>query len=252
MQIRSELLSREDVLAKMTKADTEITRAGLTDHICDLMPAQFERELRRIIGVICVQYSIRVAPDEFATNIIVKFVRNRYQHLTLQEFELAFELNLLNESDDKPKHFQNLSVEFITDVVKHFMQLKSDALASLKRATPVKQLSEHQSTDKDYYNRLMAYVKENKQLPIFWNWSAVYDHMEASGMVTETDTELKQFKLHVKAGVKTQATLDKMKAADAIERMRIEESLNPKNLAAIYKAEYVKMKFGTDEGVWGN
>lgn len=245
MQNRSELLLREDVLVKMTKTDTEIIRCGLTERISDLMPSKFEKDLRRIIGVICVQYSIRQAPDEFATNIIVKFVRNRYEYLTLQEFALAFELNLLNEDEGKPKHFQNISVEFIADVMKYFMQLKSEALASLKRATPVKELSEHQSTEKDYYDRLIAFVEKNKILPHTWNWTAVYNYMEDFEMITETDEEIKAFKAQVKYEVKTKAQLDKLNALDAIERMRIEESLTSKNMSDIYKKEYVKMKLGT-------
>lgn len=243
MQIRSENLLKEEVLRTLTKTEIEICQASLSEHICDLLPSKFEKELRIILGIICVQYSIRKAPDQSASDIIIRFIRKRYEHLTLKEFALAFELNLLREDENKPEHFQNISVEFITDVIKYFLKLKTESLGALKRATPAaKQLAEHKSTPEDYYNRLVKYVEEKKELPIAWDWMSVYQYMEDNNMVTETLEEIKSFKEKVKAETKTQANLKKLKAADSIERMRIDEMFSPKNMSEIYKCEYVKMK----------
>ena len=230
----------------MSQQDKQIIAAGIDSQFCDMLPSDFEKQLREKIGVILTMYAIKKIPDNLEFKLLQTFLKTHFQRFTIKEFYLAFELNLLREDDSKPQHFQNFSIEFISAVLKYFLYLKTDALGSLKRSLPSKELPEHKSTPKDFYDRLISFIKDKKILPSYWNWPAVYDHMEATGLVTETDEELKNFKLHVKAGVKTQANLDKLKAADAIERARIEDSFKPENMAKIYKTEYVKMKLSKE------
>ncbi len=235
-------MSTEEARTKLTPQEKQIIDASIGRHFKDILPATFEREIRQEILRAITTYSIKKLPDDLEVKMILQFLKNHFDRFTLKEFRLAFELNILREDQNKPQHYQNLSIEFISTVLKYFLHLKTEALGSLKRAVPVIALPEHQSTDKDYYDRLISYVKDKKSLPSFWNWIAVFNHMEVSEMVTETDEELKEFKLKVKQEAKTQAQLQKLKAADAIERMRIDESLQPKNMKDLYKAEYVKIK----------
>lgn len=232
---------KPEVQKALNKEDSQIIDAGINTSFKDIPKEKQESELRAAILYVTVMLGIKNQPDNVTVNFILAFIRNHFKHITMPEFKLAFELNLLAGEENKPQHFHQFNLEFITPVIKNFLIKKRDALMNLQKAVPVeKRLPEHVPTDKEYYETLIQYIEKNKQLPFTWNWLAVFSHMEESGMITETDEELKAFKLKIKQEVKTDATFKKLKAADVIERNQIEDSL--KNLSAIYKTEYVKMK----------
>jgi hypothetical protein len=244
LENRLKTFSQPEVHQALNKKDYQIIEAGINIHFCEIETRKQEAELRTAILFVIAMLGIKNEPDKTTVNFILAFMRNHFPHLTLAEFKVAFEINLLNQDENKPQHFHSFNLEFITPVLKNFLFEKQQALANMNKVIIPKerQLSEHQSTDKDYYDRLISYIEEKKQLPSFWNWIAVFNHMEYSGKVTETDEEIKSFKEKVKQEVKTQAQLDKLKAADRIERRRIDELLNPHKMNDLYKKEYVKMK----------
>lgn len=226
----------------LNEQDKRIIAASINPHFIDLPAKVQESELRAAIIFVVVMLGIKTDPDKETVNFILAFMRNHFKHFTLQEFKLAFELNILSDDEKKPQHFHSFNLEFITPVLKNYLLLKQSALANLNLITAPKQLHEHKSTDEDYYLRLKEYLHKNKSLPVYWNWLAVYNFMEDSGMVTETDEWIKEFKSKVKERIKLDATMQKLKAKDAVERMRIDELMNPKKMNEIYKIEYVKMK----------
>ena len=189
---------------------------------------------------------IKEIPDKITCGLILTFMRTHFKYLTLSEFRLAFELNILDDDKDKPHHYQCFDLNFITPVIKRFLKQKQQALNSLDRISKPKELDQPLPTGKQLYEGLLKYIQEKKQMPLFWNWTAVYMHMEESGMVSESDDELKTFRKKILEKTKAKVSLEIITAFDAIERNKISDKLSKEKMLNAYMEEYVKMKLSKD------
>lgn len=236
-------MQKEQVLQALNLTEKKIINASCQVQFINIPFEKQEAKLREMITYILIFLSIKNEPDDIMINIILKFIRENYKRLSLEEIKLAFELNLLGQYSEIFQHFHLFDVSFLTQNINSYLKLKSDALKRFESAIPVpKQLHDHIPTDEEEYRALVNLYSREGKFPVGWNWESVYNHMEDTGMVNETDEELKSFKEKVKYDVKTETELRKFKAADSIERMKINELLNPKRLTSIYKKEYVKKK----------
>lgn len=240
---RQQNLSKQEPLQGVTETEKEIIRATCRSMVFGKINQEKQEGLLRAeILKNCVLLGIKNPPSA-SMNFILDFFRKYYNKITLAEFSLAIEMNLLDLFPKRVEHFQDFNLDFISAVMNYYSTSKREAIQNYHRAQPqAKEVEEHKTTPKEWYDSLVSFVKKNKELPFGFRWEAVYDYMEAEGMVKETDEELKKFREEVKQQVKTQAQLKKLKAADSIERMRIEVEFGPTSLPGIYKTEYVKRK----------
>lgn len=201
-----------------------------------------ESALRKSISKICAKVSIKAELSETEFLLIYDFVLRNYSMATLTEFEYAFELNLLNQDKETfAEHFNCFDCAYIGKVMGNYYKMKSDAIQRLKMSLP-KELPKHESTDEDYYNRLLKVSKEKKEVPNYWNWTKVYEYMNSAGIVDESIEWKTRLKNRVIEQMRLDNEMQKLNEPDALGRARIDASFTPATVKANCHREYVRFK----------
>lgn len=241
MKERSKNLLTDEVQSALSNTNKNILNASLYIHFKDIAKSEQEKKIREVLAYCSVVYGIKNPPDDTSINIILDYFRRYYPNITIEEVKIAFDINLQRGDENKPQHFQTITLDFIIANIKYFLIKKTDAINALKMATP-KELPKPESTDEDYYNRLIKVAEEKKEVPHYWNWTKVYNYMNASGLVTESLEWKNELKSVVMEQIKIDNEMSKMDTPDAIGRARIDATFTPETIKGECHKEYVRFK----------
>ena len=189
----------------------------------------------------CTMLGIKAMPDAFTMGSI-KRVFNHYHYITPEEFVYAFELNVMGEYQEEVMHFQSFDMPFVTRIIGYYRHRKAESEKEAQNLEQEKQLPQQKSTNEDFYNGLVAYFEKNKEFPVAWNYSAVYEHMKAHDMVTESLEWKQKFKQDIEQRMKDDMVTQKLKSRDALERIKIDDAFTPDSVVARCQREYVIYK----------
>lgn len=212
-----------------------------------MSPEIYDSKLKEAVTMVCTMLGVKTPPDPVTMGHI-KRIFNNYHNITYREFVNAFELNILGEYGEVYEHFQNFDMVFVSRILGMYRVRKQNAIKEAEYYKP-KELPAHESTNEDYYNRLVEYIKTNNTIPFTWNYSAVYEYMRESGMITESKEWRHEFKKGIEEKMKAKLTADKLKSKDAIERIRLEDAFNETNIKSACQREYVIYKLTTKKNV---
>lgn len=163
-------------------------------------------------------------PEDAMTNIIIKQMRLQHPNLTVNEINLAFELNAAGLLGERIKAFNNFDLEFVMSVLENYKQKRIEARKELERGTP--QLPEHIPTNQEMYEGLLEMIAKDG-IPQFYNWNAVFWHMEDIGKIKMTvEQKQEQFK-------EVAASMKEGRLSDALNG----HSISDENFTARVKTE---------------
>jgi hypothetical protein len=192
---------------------------------------QYDISFGQAIGYVCISVGIKTIPDEILYSSLKRSF-SYFDHVTPDEFQMAFELNSIGELGERIQHYQLFSVEFLSDVVKRYISMRDDTIVEFSRLCEPTEAEFSHNTPEEYYDRLLKYVTEKKEVPLFWNWQAVFRHMRDIGFVTEDDAWKKLFRDDVQKIIENEKTVSFLKRV-TMANQPFEDRV---------KEEYVKMK----------
>ena len=126
-------------------------------------------------------------PNDHEAKTIVKYLRTECGTMTMDEIGHAFELNAWGKLNERHEAFGLFDVNYISKVMNDYRFKRIEARKELERNKP--KLEEAKpATDQELYEGLLKFT----ELPEFYNWSAVFRHMEKIGKITLTLEEKKK------------------------------------------------------------
>ena len=84
--------------------------------------------LYSLVGVSANNY-----PDEASTLILIRFIKNAYPNLTLNEIRIAFELALKGDVQCEVNHYQSFSSLYLSGVVNAYIEYRRRAVAEINK-----------------------------------------------------------------------------------------------------------------------
>lgn len=171
-------------------------------------------------------------------NGVCEDIRREFPDYTKDEIRMIFRDGCRKKYGD----FFGISVSTIYQWFAFYRNIRK-----IPRIEPKKQLSEHKSSPKGYYDYLMKYIDEHGEIPEIWDWVQVYDHLETIGEIKLTNQEKQKYIDDAIAERERQVKKMKSEAKSIYEAMKFDDLLKNQNHAFIGKAaavkDYLKSKF---------
>ena len=144
-------------------------------------------EMIRGCLVVCLTMSgVKQMPTEIEAKAIVKYLRTECGTMTMDEVNTAFEMNAWGKLNDRHEAFGLFDVNYISKVMNDYRFKRIEARKELERNKP--KLEEAKpATDEELYNGLMKFT----EFPEYYNFSAVFRHLEKTGKLVLTLEEKK-------------------------------------------------------------
>jgi len=151
----------------------------------------------------------------------------------------AFEFNEAMVYETRIEHYNSFLPNYMCSVLNKYREIRNQAIVNFKRLERSKKIETTQSTPKENYQAFVAYVKENKSTPKFWDWAKIYFYMDDENIIIKTPAEKKAMMEIIKA----QINAAKKNAVDLAEMKSIELDLNPDNIILLCKKQIVLEHF---------
>lgn len=230
----------------MDSADKEIIRLNSDYPLLKKLPEEKQEDsIRKMIVAACAFLGIKNLPDKLTAPFIIRFIKTNFSSLSAEAMVQAFELNALGSFETEKKkrheHYQNFSIEFVSDVLGDYLMMKRKAVNDFKQLTAPTD-ADPQESDESVYNWLLSYLEKNKAMPTICNWNKVYCHMETSGMIPESNDWKREYFESIKKIVENEVALEKLTLVSSIDRMNAEKPLSKESLVLRCRKEYVIMK----------
>ena len=130
--------------------------------------------------------------DEPMTVMICRSLKKYYQTFAIDELLLAFELNANGQLDDRIEAYGVFDVALVSKILDAYRFKRIEARKELERNKP--KLEEAKpATDEELYNGLMKFA----EFPEYYNFSAVFRHLEKTGKLVLTLEEKKRDYLEI-------------------------------------------------------
>lgn len=211
-------LSRQEILQAeaMTKNPTIGSLIRKNEQVA-------RNRFKETIAAIAVASGSREVPDQILLSMLWEYFQQKLIGYTFEDIKLAFVMNASGELDQRVQHFQLIDLNFISQVMDLYLEKK---IQLSKRITALLPPPEPQQieTDEDCFNGLVAYVKKHGEMPTFWSWLRVFDHMEECLMIEETLESKRELFAKIYPKHQAKAELDILNARSAKERDDILEN----------------------------
>lgn len=208
--------------------------------ITNLTKQELEAGVRPLVAKMLIQYGIETIPDDSRMFVLMEYIWDNVQNLTIEEISEANKLNLKEPENSRVSPFGAISCDFIGKIVSKYRERKMMAVkaynaAKLKTVQP----TFDRETPEQALNGLIEFYKREKAIPTGWNWSSCFDALYASGKAGSVETlkqwfdvTAKQVTAEVKAKVAT--------AANLIEKRQLELQLQESNLKYEARRRFVQ------------
>jgi len=139
-------------------------------------------------------------------NIIYKFLVDYYKTVTLNDIREAFGLYSAQRLDYKTSHFQSLDNVFIGAVLSSYQRYKAQQNLikpleqNVAKALPKPKITKEENA-LHWFEWIEAEVKKGK-IPLIADWSAIYWHMEKTGLINLDDDAKEMFIDNVRQDIK--------------------------------------------------
>jgi len=229
---------------ELDKTDGDIIKAGCMNPIINTYS---DDDLRGGIKKLIINIGILYGtppPLDFELEVMVSAIREIFGNYTIEDIYKAAQLNLSGLFTPKANPYEKISMKFISDLMQGYVPFRNTAHKRLNNFKQ-EQKTDHQDNteigyrNQDYYNTLHKWRKENGRWPEFWNWRAVYKHMEAEGLFTDTPEEREAFRKKIEHSSKSVIKKQKMMSEDSLERMQLGKMLDGNYATNDFYREYV-------------
>lgn len=137
-------------------------------------------------------------PDENDLQIICDFLATHFKDFTRIEIVRALSMYANGTIIVYTQPYGVLSMKFLSEVLQEFriIRKKENDLLKMRNENqkllnePVKNPDE---TNKNLYNWIVEYVKENKIIPMLYAWNEVYQHLEKIKIIDLSNDDKKDF-----------------------------------------------------------
>lgn len=130
-------------------------------------------------------------PSDEVLELMISHAKQNWGMFTIEEIELSVILNIEFKYNEHIQFFGNLSVQYISTCLYKYNQLRGKALFSERQrhdalAQPQTHLSDEENNEL-LYDGMVKFVNEQHRLPEFWNFTAVFYHMQDTGKLDHWD-----------------------------------------------------------------
>jgi hypothetical protein len=208
--------------------------------IANIQKAEIENQIRLIVGKMVVQYNIGHLPDEVRMNILLDYIWDNCQTLTVEEVEEANKLNLREPENTRINPFGAISVDFVSKLVLRYRQRKTEAVKAFNQAkAALIEPKYDRETPEQALNGLIEFYKREKAIPVGWNWSSCFDALYADGKAGTMETLTQFFEL-TKKQVTAEIKAKVATAANLIEKRQLELQLHDANMKYEARKRFVQ------------
>jgi hypothetical protein len=160
--------------------------------------------------------------DELTISLLWNYVLKHYNNYTFAEIEKAVTYNESGLLDERVEHFHSFSLNYLSRVMGNWLVLKTKTRQRIAALLPP--VIEKQPTDEDLYQGLLNFINLNNLFPDMWAWSRVYNHMDKSKMITESNDEKRAIFEKSKAKISAQVENELLSVKGFIERQAISDT----------------------------
>lgn len=148
--------------------------------------------MKETIRMIAFAHGFKDA-DAATITYITQMIERNYPLLTKDQISRAFELSACGKTS--ATHYGSFTAQYAGDVITAYLEfIRQQKIEQQKKDINYNQLPEPE-TNQYSYDHLLRYIDKYGKIPIAWDWMKVYFHMEDSGMIDESDEELKRVKM---------------------------------------------------------
>ena len=121
----------------LTLPEQALITAQNTIKIKELTPHQFKMSMVKPITI----SGIKQLPSQEEFTILSQLITERYGNLTMGEMQLAFDINALGTEWTRVDHYNMFSVQYVSDVIKAFIEYSRKTQQDIQKKEVRKQLS---------------------------------------------------------------------------------------------------------------
>lgn len=177
---RKSLLQMHEVQLKLNNMEMMVAEAGVSKPIRNINDEELVEEIAVVVKFICRDVGIRDY-DKYDAARFYKSLKLYYNHLTIKEVKIAFELLLMGELDEwlprdkngRPdrNHYNSFNLDYFTKVVRAYMERKSEVWRKARLCLPVPEMilteKEKEENNKvflqDIYDAFDSYKKNGRK-----------------------------------------------------------------------------------------
>lgn len=129
-------------------------------------------------------------PNQLQRGMMIDGIIKHYPNYSLEELYLACELNHYGKLSTKSEHYGKFSIDYLSSCLKAYDLKKQEAIHAEKtkytpppQQTPQPLLGYHHG--RAYWLELDKWLKNEKTVPLYWDWGKVYEFLLDDGRLTD-------------------------------------------------------------------
>jgi len=165
---------KDRVLARFNKTEQAmLSMDGKTLQECT------DGDLKSMLSYCCIMVGIHRVPSDDVKMVIVGYLRKYHGGMTNKQVAQAFELAATGMYGTAcPEHYQNISPQYISEVLTCFTMKVKTVVDKAKRAEFQMQIEQApKSTPEQYYAGLLKAIDKHQFIPMIWAWEEVCEHL---------------------------------------------------------------------------
>jgi hypothetical protein len=209
-----------------------------------------EEEVKTMLKMCFALIGISVLPDELSKQVLISSVLRDFKRFTLADVPEAFQMVVRNELKGNFEHYNNFSPMYLGKVMAVYEEFKGKNMVKIRQQEKLNEQRQEdidnrpeEEKDLEAFDMLMHYLKENKKMPMGWNWLNVYAHMDRAGLVDMDNDEKSMFTAVVEQRIKDEALIARKDGANLFQFKNITKVLDINNKQAFKnrcREEFVK------------
>lgn len=172
---------------KLPEATNRIIEASQQIKIRDQehLSTKFAQLLSRLIVLLGCQL-----PSSQQFMLMLEFASEKWSKYSISEIELAVKSNLSRELEVKVDFHGHITVEFLSDCLFHYQNLKRKHVLKSKELEDAIQknlIEQAPITGEILWQKAIEFTTENQSTPLFWPWSKTWEYLLENNLLQEFD-----------------------------------------------------------------
>jgi hypothetical protein len=140
---------------------------------------QISQKLHKALAKLYITIGLEKPPTTAEIEVVSGELLKYNSHITIEEIIIGLEMNASHKLDTFVKHYQLFSIEYVTEIVKQYMEKKYEIMIDFnnKIAESYQLEQPKKSTPQECFNFIKKHFQENKTLPLTADWSSCFDWM---------------------------------------------------------------------------
>ena len=182
---------------------------------------------------------VNTEPDRYTMGNLNTYVFSQLKNYTFEEIKRAIYFNAAGEFPERIPHYNLFDMEFLSKVMTEWLIIKNKTRNKITELLP-KPKDPQPETNEQRFQGLLNYITVNNKFPDFWAWIQVWEHMEESGLIRDSEEEKKALWKKVKSELEAKLELELLSVPDFIERSNLKDGLQERVVNEYRRLRIVK------------